>query len=184
MNNQVLFITGSAGFIGSNLARRLLAEQPDAAVIGIDNMNDYYDVRIKEARLAQLQKYPNFTFIKADIADKAVVQVLFQIYQPDIVVNLAAQAGVREGARAGEEQLSELIARETGAYIVDKAAALGAERSARVTCGRTEEGLLLPVAAEVTGALTPAQREELARLMEEELGIPKENQTYQGGEDG
>ena len=95
MNNQVLFITGSAGFIGSNLARRLLAEQPDAAVIGIDNMNDYYDVRIKEARLAQLQKYPNFTFIKADIADKAVVQVLFQIYQPDIVVNLAAQAGVR-----------------------------------------------------------------------------------------
>ena len=95
VNNQVLFITGSAGFIGSNLARRLLAEQPDAAVIGIDNMNDYYDVRIKEARLAQLQKYPNFTFIKADIADKAVVQVLFQIYQPDIVVNLAAQAGVR-----------------------------------------------------------------------------------------
>ena len=53
-----------------------------------------------------------------------------------------------------------------------------------MTCGRTEEGLLLPVAAEVTGALTPAQREELARLMEEELGIPEENQTYQGGEDG
>ena len=96
----------------------------------------------------------------------------------------AAQASVREGTRAGEEQLSELIARETGAYIVDKAAALGAECSARVICGRTEEGLLLPVAAEVTGALTPAQREELARLMEEELGIPKENQTYQGGEDG
>lgn len=96
----------------------------------------------------------------------------------------AAQASVREGTRAREEQLSELIARETGAYIVDKAAALGAECSARVTCGRTEEGLLLPVAAEVTGALTPAQREELARLMEEELGIPEENQTYQGGEDG
>ena len=96
----------------------------------------------------------------------------------------AAQASVRGGTRAGEEQLSELIARETGAYIVDKAAALGAECSARVTCGRTEEGLLLPVAAEVTGALTPAQREELARLMEEELGIPEENQTYQGGEDG
>lgn len=90
-----ILITGSSGFIGSNLAKRLLAGQPDAAVVGIDNMNDYYDVRIKEARLAELQKFPNFTFIKADISDKSVVQVLFQIYKPDIVVNLAAQAGVR-----------------------------------------------------------------------------------------
>ena len=90
-----ILITGSSGFIGSNLAKRLLAEQPDAAIVGIDNMNDYYDVRIKEARLAELQKFPNFTFIKADISDKSVVQVLFQIYKPDIVVNLAAQAGVR-----------------------------------------------------------------------------------------
>lgn len=92
---QKALITGAAGFIGSNLAKRLLAEEPDINVIGIDNMNDYYDVRIKEARLAELQKYANFTFIKADISDKAVVQVLFQIYKPQIVVNLAAQAGVR-----------------------------------------------------------------------------------------
>lgn len=90
-----IFITGVAGFIGSNLAKRLLAEEPDSQVIGIDNLNDYYDIRIKESRLAELQKYPNFTFIKADISDKAVVQVLFQIYKPQVMVNLAAQAGVR-----------------------------------------------------------------------------------------
>lgn len=90
-----VLITGAAGFIGSNLTKRLLAENSDITVIGIDNLNDYYDVRIKESRLAELQKHPNFTFIKADIADKAVVQVLFQIYKPDVVVNLAAQAGVR-----------------------------------------------------------------------------------------
>lgn len=92
---QVVFLTGAAGFIGANLARRLLAENKDVQVIGIDNMNDYYDVSLKEYRLAQLKKYPNFTFVNADITDKAVVQVLFQIYKPHVVVNLAAQAGVR-----------------------------------------------------------------------------------------
>lgn len=92
---MTILITGTAGFIGAGLAKRLLQEKPGAQIIGIDNMNDYYDVRIKESRLAELQKYPNFTFIKADISDKAVVQVLFQIYKPQIVVNLAAQAGVR-----------------------------------------------------------------------------------------
>ena len=91
----VVLVTGAAGFIGSNLAKRLLAENPGVQIVGIDNMNDYYDVRIKESRLAKLQKYSNFTLIKADISDKAVVQVLFQIYKPQIVVNLAAQAGVR-----------------------------------------------------------------------------------------
>lgn len=94
-DNNMILITGAAGFIGANLARRLLAENKDAQVIGIDNLNDYYDVSLKEYRLKQLELYPNFTFVKADIADKAVVQVLFQIYKPDIVVNLAAQAGVR-----------------------------------------------------------------------------------------
>ena len=90
-----VFLTGAAGFIGSNLARRLLEEDKNVQVIGIDNLNDYYDVSLKEYRLEQLKAYPNFTFVKADIADKAVVQVLFQIYKPDTVVNLAAQAGVR-----------------------------------------------------------------------------------------
>lgn len=95
IKSKAIVITGAAGFIGSNLAKRLLAENANCNVIGIDNLNDYYDVRIKESRLTELQKYPNFTFIKADISDKAVVQVLFQIYKPDVVVNLAAQAGVR-----------------------------------------------------------------------------------------
>lgn len=90
-----MLITGVAGFIGSSLAKQLLTKKNDTMVIGLDNMNDYYDVRIKEARLAELQKHLNFTFIKADISDKAVVQVLFQIYKPSVVVNLAAQAGVR-----------------------------------------------------------------------------------------
>ena len=90
-----VFLTGAAGFIGSNLARRLLEEDKNVQVIGIDNLNDYYDVSLKEYRLEQLKAYPNFTFVKADIADKAVVQVLFQIYKLDTVVNLAAQAGVR-----------------------------------------------------------------------------------------
>ena len=94
MFNRV-FLTGVAGFIGANLARRVLEEDKKVQVIGIDNLNDYYDVSLKEYRLEQLRLYPNFTFVKADISDKAVVQVLFQIYKPDVVVNLAAQAGVR-----------------------------------------------------------------------------------------
>ena len=95
VNKKTIFLTGAAGFIGANLARRLLLEDKDVQVIGIDNLNDYYDVSLKEFRLKQLNAYSNFIFIKADIVNKAVVQVLFQIYKPDIVVNLAAQAGVR-----------------------------------------------------------------------------------------
>ena len=90
-----ILITGAAGFIGSNLAKRLLSENGNMIVIGVDNVNDYYDISIKEARIKELRQYPNFIFIKASISDKAVVQVLFQIYKPDTVVNLAAQAGVR-----------------------------------------------------------------------------------------
>ncbi|UYI82134.1 MAG: NAD-dependent epimerase/dehydratase family protein [Oscillospiraceae bacterium] len=93
--NKVFFITGSSGFIGSNLAKRILTTEPDIKVIGLDNMNDYYDVRIKEARLAELQKFENYTFIKGNLADKALINSIFEQHHPDIVVNLGAQAGVR-----------------------------------------------------------------------------------------
>lgn len=92
---KVIFITGSSGFIGANLAKRILTTEPDTKVIGLDNMNDYYDVRIKEARLAELQKFENYTFIKGTLADKALINSIFEQYHPDIVVNLGAQAGVR-----------------------------------------------------------------------------------------
>ena len=95
MQGNVVFITGSSGFIGSNLAKRILTTEPDTKVIGLDNMNEYYDVRIKEARLAELQKFENYTFIKGNLADKALINSIFEQYHPDIVVNLGAQAGVR-----------------------------------------------------------------------------------------
>jgi len=93
--SKTIFITGSSGFIGSNLAKRILTTEPDTKVIGLDNMNDYYDVRIKEARLAELQKFENYTFIKGNLADKVLINSIFEKYHPDIVVNLGAQAGVR-----------------------------------------------------------------------------------------
>ena len=92
---HTVFITGSSGFIGSNLAKRILTTEPDTKVVGLDNMNDYYDVRIKEARLEELQKFENYTFIKGNLADKALINSIFEQYHPDIVVNLGAQAGVR-----------------------------------------------------------------------------------------
>lgn len=92
---KTVFITGASGFIGSNLAKRILTTEPDTKVIGLDNMNDYYDVRIKEARLAELQEFENYTFIKGNLADKALINSIFEQYHPDIVVNLGAQAGVR-----------------------------------------------------------------------------------------
>lgn len=95
MHGNVVFITGSSGFIGSNLAKRILTTEPDTKVIGLDNMNEYYDVRIKEARLAELQKFENYTFIKGNLADKALINSIFEQHHPDIVVNLGAQAGVR-----------------------------------------------------------------------------------------
>ena len=92
---KTVFITGASGFIGANLARRILTDEPDTRVIGLDNMNDYYDVRIKEARLAGLQQFVNYTFIRGNLADKALITNIFQQYRPEIVVNLGAQAGVR-----------------------------------------------------------------------------------------
>jgi UDP-glucuronate 4-epimerase len=92
---MTILITGSSGFIGASLAKRILAEEPNTQVIGLDNMNDYYDVRIKEARLTELQQYGNYTFIKGNLADKQLVDRIFEQYHPQIVVNLAAQAGVR-----------------------------------------------------------------------------------------
>ena len=93
----MIAIAGSycaSGFIGSNLAKRILTTELDTTVIGLDNMNDYYDVRIKEARLEELQKFENYAFIKGNLADKALINSIFERYHPDIVVNLGAQAGV------------------------------------------------------------------------------------------
>ncbi len=90
-----VIVTGAAGFIGSNLVRRLLADHKDITVIGIDSVNNYYDVRIKEWRLESLAKDSRFVFIKGSIADKSLIESTFEKYKPEIVVNLAAQAGVR-----------------------------------------------------------------------------------------
>ena len=90
-----IFVTGAAGFIGSYLSERLLREVPTATIIGIDNMNDYYDVRLKEARLKKLKGYNHFIFVRGDIADKTAIDSIFSQYKPSVVVNLAAQAGVR-----------------------------------------------------------------------------------------
>ncbi len=92
---KTVLVTGAAGFIGANLAGRLLEEMPGIRVVGIDNMNDYYDVRLKEERLERLSAYDSFVFVKGDIADKLTVDGLFHAYRPQVVVNLAAQAGVR-----------------------------------------------------------------------------------------
>ena len=95
LKNKTIFITGVAGFIGSNLARALADSVEGIKIIGIDNMNEYYDVKLKEARLEGLEKNPNFSFIKGNIAEKETINNIFDTYQPQIVVNLAAQAGVR-----------------------------------------------------------------------------------------
>lgn len=92
-NTKTYLITGGAGFIGFHLSKRLLEQ--GANVIGFDNMNDYYEVSLKEARLAILQKYEGFTFVKGDLADKEAVFSVFEAYKPQITVNLGAQAGVR-----------------------------------------------------------------------------------------
>lgn len=93
--SRTIFVTGASGFIGSNLCKRILKEDPECKVIGLDNMNDYYDVRIKEARLNELTEFSNYMFIKGNLADKELIDSIFSQYRPSIVVNLGAQAGVR-----------------------------------------------------------------------------------------
>ena len=95
LNNKIILVTGCAGFIGFYLSKRLLAEITGVKIIGLDSVNDYYDVSLKEWRLEQLSKYDNFIFVKGNLADKELVNKVFKNYKPSIVVNLAAQAGVR-----------------------------------------------------------------------------------------
>ena len=101
LKNKTIFVTGAAGFIGSNLVLELLRTQEKIQIVGIDSMNDYYDVSIKEWRLKEIEKElekhegSSWTFAKGSIADKGLINFLFDHYRPQIVVNLAAQAGVR-----------------------------------------------------------------------------------------
>ena len=90
-----ILVTGAAGFIGSNLVKAIYKQFDAPQVIGVDNMNDYYDVSLKEERLQELERYPDFKFVKGSIADKQLIDSLFDEFKPQIVVNLAAQAGVR-----------------------------------------------------------------------------------------
>ena len=95
LSNKNIIVTGAAGFIGANLVKRLFKDVPTAKIIGVDSMNDYYDIRLKEYRLDELNKNDSFTFIKGNIADKELINSIFEKYKPAVVVNLAAQAGVR-----------------------------------------------------------------------------------------
>ena len=101
LKNKIILITGAAGFIGANLVTELLKTNEPMTLVGLDNMNDYYDVSLKEYRLSEIEKLaadkPEITwqFIKGDLADKALIDAIFDQYKPEIVVNLAAQAGVR-----------------------------------------------------------------------------------------
>ena len=102
LNNKTILVTGGAGFIGSNLIKRLFKDTKGCTIINIDNENNYYDVRLKEYRLKELESLSSaishqtsYIYIKGDIADKQTIDSIFEDYKPQVVVNLAAQAGVR-----------------------------------------------------------------------------------------
>lgn len=95
LNGRTILVTGASGFIGSNVCKTLFEQFSDITIVGIDNMNDYYDVSLKEYRLNQLKHFTNYIFLKGDISNKQFVEDIFGKYKPSVVVNLAAQAGVR-----------------------------------------------------------------------------------------
>ena len=100
LNNTVILVTGAAGFVGANLVMSLLSEAEGTQIIGIDSVNDYYDVALKDYRLQQIDEMSKdnkntWIFKKGNIADKAFIEEIFSTYKPRVVVNLAAQAGVR-----------------------------------------------------------------------------------------
>lgn len=95
LKGKTILVTGAAGFIGANIIEKLYTESKDIKVVGIDNMNDYYDVSLKEARLSRLNGCSSFAFLEGNIADKSFINQVFEEYKPQIVMNFAAQAGVR-----------------------------------------------------------------------------------------
>lgn len=109
LNGKTIFVTGAAGFIGSNLICGLLNEFSDVNIIGLDSMNNYYDVRLKQSRIDKLLTHRNFTFIKGNIADKKTVNEVFEKFKPEIVVNMAAQAGVRHSITNPDDYIESNI---------------------------------------------------------------------------
>lgn len=96
LEGKVVLVTGAAGFIGANLVKRLLSDFTDIIIVGVDSITDYYDVRLKYERLEDLTSYGSrFVFVKENIANKEAIDIIFETYKPHVVVNLAAQAGVR-----------------------------------------------------------------------------------------
>ena len=101
LKNKSIFITGVAGFIGSNLAKRLLSTVEGVKVVGLDNMNNYYDVRLKEARLKELEQFEKFSFVKGNLADKAVIESIFEQYDGGrIVVRFKYEQSIQDAVKA------------------------------------------------------------------------------------